>query len=173
MCMSPPTQWIRICSFTFKYICLRQNQMLPSGGGASHIHGSTMRRASFAVIVNLFLKNQIQGGVNLQRPAGVFGSLFPFGKSQIERQQQWYLLSFPPKGGYDIVLVDQYWKLHILQEVGSLKFIPWKCAGCPSTPPSLHQNIAIHSVYILDVLHFFKQFACTYGIHCLFIIIFS
>ena len=54
--------------------------MSPSGGGSSRVHGSKMRRASFAISVNVLLTKMIQGGESLQRSAGIFGSLFLSGK---------------------------------------------------------------------------------------------
>ena len=68
--------------------------------------------------------------------------------SQLRSQMRQSLLSFLPKGGYGILLVDQYCKLNPLQDVGPLVFKDIQYAGLPS--PS--QNISVHWVYILYVL---------------------
>ena len=80
ICLSPPPQWIRLCISPFSARRLFQTQTFQSGGGASRIHGSTTRPASFSVSVNVLLTNLIQGGERLWRPAGFFGLLFPSGQ---------------------------------------------------------------------------------------------
>ena len=76
-------------------------------------------------------------------------------KSQLEGQLRRSLLSFLSKGGYNIVRVNQYFKIHPLQEVGRLAFMAQQRARCPSPYLSLSINIVVHSVYILYVYIFF------------------
>ena len=88
-------------------------------------------------------------------------------ESRLGRQSQRSFLSFPTKVGYDIVLVNQYCKLRLLQEGGCLVFTARQHAGSLSPYPSLSKNIVVHQ-FISYMFIIFFLFVCTYGIHCLF-----
>ena len=166
----PLPKIIRICSGPFCAWRLCRTQMLPSRGEAFRIHGSTTRQVSFAVGANVLLTNLIQGGERMQIPLWIFGSLFPAGQITYQEEATAFHLVFPNQSFCNIVLVDQYCKLYLFQEVGHLAFTNQQCAGNASPYPYLSKNIVVRSVYSLYFYNVFCWFFCTYGIYCLFYI---
>ena len=86
--------------------------------------------------------------------------------SHIRRQRWRSFLYFLSKGGYGIVLFDQYCKLHILQELSVGNSPGVHLCFC------MHLNLFIFIQFIYYM--FYNAFSWSvpnYGIHCLFDII--